>query len=142
MHTYSSHTHTYKHIQTHIHAHMHTYKHTHTNTHTNSGGDLAPSLGGRKNFSRTKISEFLFSRPKILTTFFSVSFLCKMSYMTLSSQEKALFQKRIPSRHLFFYSVRAFTPIPQHFFSKYWGDQCMGRPPPQIFWGDRPPSPP
>src|SRR6218665_2612515 len=23
-----------------------------------------------------------------------------------------------------------------------WGDHCMGRPPPQIFLGDRPPSPP
>ena len=40
----------------------------------------------------------------IFTPFFrfSVALLCKMSYMTLSSQQKALFQKR---RHLFFYSV-------------------------------------
>src|SRR6218665_204146 len=27
------------------------------------------------------------------------------------------------------------------YFSKYWGDQCMGRPHLK-FWGDRPPSPP
>jgi len=37
----------------------------------------------------------------------------------------------------FFYSVHTFTRIRQHYFSKYWGDQCMGRPLPQI-WGDRP----
>src|SRR6218665_2894073 len=41
-----------------------------------------------------------------------------------------------------FYSVQAFTPIPEHYFSNYWGDQCMGRPPPQIFWGTVPPVPP
>src|SRR6218665_2637147 len=35
----------------------------------------------------------------------------------------------------FFYSVRTFARIRQHYFSKYWGDQCMGRPPPQIFFG-------
>src|SRR6218665_3448892 len=28
----------------------------------------------------------------------------------------------------FFYSVRTFARIRQHYFSKYWGDQCMGRP--------------
>src|SRR6218665_2938870 len=37
-------------------------------------------------------------------------------YMTLSSQEKKLFQKRIP----FSYSVRIFAHIGQHYFSKYW----------------------
>src|SRR6218665_1391356 len=39
-----------------------------------SGGDLAPSLGERKNFSRTKIYEKCpFSRQKFLMTFFSHS---------------------------------------------------------------------
>src|SRR6218665_3842824 len=47
-------------------------------------------------------------------------------YMTLSSQEK--------------HSVHTFTRI-QHYFSKYWGDGCMGRPPPQIL-GDRQPGSP
>src|SRR6218665_3697272 len=28
-----------------------------------------------------------------------------------------------------FYSVRTFARIRQHYFSKYWGDGCMGRPP-------------
>src|SRR6218665_3627381 len=44
---------------------------------TSSGGDPAPSLGGRKKFSRTKISELAifsgkspFSCPKFLMTFF------------------------------------------------------------------------
>ena len=64
-----------------------------------------------------------------------------LSYMTLSSQGKPLFQKRIPLWQLF-YSVRTFARIWQHYFSKYWGDRCMSRPQPQIVLGDRPPSPP
>src|SRR6218665_1846393 len=70
-----------------------------------SGGDLAPSLGGREKFSRTKISIFtakISDDPFLVIDqafrifplsfhTFSVSLLCKMSYMTLSSQEKHLF---------------------------------------------------
>src|SRR6218665_691634 len=41
-----------------------------------------------------------------------------------------------------FYSVRAFARIRQHYFSKYWGDGCMGRPPPHILRGTVPPVPP
>src|SRR6218665_2723595 len=33
------------------------------------------------------------------------------------------------------YSVRTFARIRQHYFSIYWGDGCMGRPPPQICLG-------
>jgi len=40
-----------------------------------------------------------------------------------------------------FYSVRAFTRIRQHYFSKYWGGRMHGRPPPQIFGGPFPQSP-
>src|SRR6218665_2531433 len=40
----------------------------------------------------------------------------------------------------FFYSVRAFVPIRQHYFSKYWG-RMHGPSPHLKFWGDRPPSP-
>src|SRR6218665_893824 len=54
-----------------------------------------------------------------------------MSYLTLSSQEKHLF-----------YSVNTFTRIRQHYFFKYWGDQCIGRTPTSNFGRDRPPSPP
>ena len=48
-----------------------------------------------------------------------------------------------PFPHLknnFLYSVHTFTCIRQHYFSKYLGDQCMGRPPPQIFLGPSPQS--
>src|SRR6218665_2999766 len=62
-------------------------------------------------------------------------------YMTLSSQENSLFQKRIPLWH-FFYSVRTFARIRQHYFSKYWGDGCMGRPHTSNSWGTVPPVPP
>ena len=41
----------------------------------------------------------------------------------------------------FFDSVRAFARIRQHYFSKYWGDGCMDRPPPHIFGGPSPQSP-
>src|SRR6218665_1290090 len=54
-----------------------------------------------------------------------------MSYLTLSSQEKHLF-----------YFVHTFTRIRQHYFSKYWGNQCMGRPPTSNFRGTVPPVPP
>src|SRR6218665_4134899 len=98
----------------HIGRHMDTHKNTQIGSKTDSsGGDLAPSLGGRKKFSRTKISEMTifpekcpFSRPKFLRTFFShrpgfsdfplFTVINKMSYTTLSTQEKPLFQKRIP----------------------------------------------
>src|SRR6218665_1810345 len=73
---------------------------------TYSGGDLAPSLGGRKHFLNDTFfrEKSPFSRPKFLMTFlsstwifiFCVVYCDKMSYTTLSPQEKPLFQKRIP----------------------------------------------
>ena|SRR6218665_1867889 len=42
---------------------------------------------------------------------------------------------------LFFYSVRTFACIRQHYFSKYWGTDAWAVFPPQIL-GDRPRSPP
>src|SRR6218665_640032 len=69
---------------------------------------------------------------------FIVSNVIHVYYMTLSPQQKSLFQQKIPWRHLFFYSLQTFAPIPQHYFSKYWGDQCIGRPPPQILGGTSP----
>src|SRR6218665_2614301 len=41
----------------------------------------------------------------------------------------------------FFYSVRTFVRIRQHYFYKYWGDGCMGRPHLKC-WGTVPPVPP
>ena len=40
----------------------------------------------------------------------------------------------------FLKSVRTFARIRQHYFSKYWGDGYMCRPPPQIFGGPSPSS--
>src|SRR6218665_2513495 len=33
-----------------------------------------------------------------------------------------------------FFTLRTLARIRQHYFSKYWGDGCMGRPPPQMFF--------
>src|SRR6218665_2873382 len=63
-----------------------------------------------------------------------------MSYMTLSSQKYPLSTKHSLTTPIF-YSFQTFAPIPQHYFSKYWGDQCMGRPPNSNFGGPSP-SPP
>ena len=57
-----------------------------------SGRNLRPSLGGRENFSPTK--------------------------MTFFSEKISILAAKI-------------AHIRQHYFSKYWGDECMGRPPPQ-----------
>src|SRR6218665_1840292 len=63
-----------------------------------------------------------------------------MSYTTLSTQEKQKnhYLKKFLNKTIF-YSVHPFAHIRQHYFSRYWGDQCMGRPPPQI-WGTVPTS--
>jgi len=111
-----------------------------------SGGDLAPSMGGRKkiftdqDFWITIFSEkFYIFMPKNSDDLFLV--INHVFQMTLSSQEKALFQKIIPWRHLFFtLFVYTFARIRQHYFSKYWGTDAWAVLPPQI-WGDHPPSP-
>ena len=41
-----------------------------------------------------------------------------------------------------FYSVHPFARIRQHYFSKYWGTIAWAVPPPKIFGGTVPPSPP
>src|SRR6218665_828880 len=102
-----------------------------------------------------------FSRPKFLVTFLShrpdfsdfpflfqdflYLYYVKCIYMTLPRKKDHYFRKEF-LYDTFFYSLRTFARIRQHYFSKYWGDGCMGRPgrpPPQIFkfLGDRPPSP-
>ena len=118
-----------------------------------SGGDLAPSLEGRTffrgpiHFHGQNFWWLFFSHwpgfsdfPFLFPDFPYLFLLCSMSYMTPSSQEQPLFQKRIPLGHYdtFFYSVRTFARIRQHYFSKYWGVGCMGRPHTSIFWGTVP----
>src|SRR6218665_1024874 len=51
-----------------------------------------------------------------------------------------LFLKEFLNKTIF-YSVHPFAHIQQHYFSKYWGDQCMGRPLTSIFFGGASPSP-
>jgi len=43
--------------------------------------------------------------------------------------------------YLFLTHFVLFPHIPQHYFSKYWGTDAWAIPPPQIFWGNRPPRP-
>src|SRR6218665_2715254 len=40
-----------------------------------------------------------------------------------------------------FWRRKFFLVIRQHYISKYWGDECMGRPHLKL-WGGRPPVPP
>src|SRR6218665_45912 len=62
----------------------------------------------------------------------------KMSHTTLSSHEKLLFQKRIPSEDHFF-TLFVLSHASDNTTSLNIGgpNACMGRPPPQIFLGDR-----
>ena len=66
---------------------------------------------------------------RIFTDFPGLYFV-QMSCMTLFSQQNH-----------FFYSFHTFAHIRQHYFSKYWGDGCMGRPHLKL-WGEPSPSPP
>src|SRR6218665_2607723 len=115
---------------------------------------------GTEKISRTKISlnddffwkKFPFSRPKFSDDFFShrpgfsdfplfTVIKCPIVYDPFYAR-KPTFSKKNSLIKPFFNSVHPFAHIQQHYFSKYWGDQCMGRPPPQIFLGGPSPSPP
>ena len=72
---------------------------------------------------------------------FSISLLRVMSYMTLSSREKTLFQKIILD-DTFSYSVRAFARIRQTLLLKILGGRMHGPSPTSNFFGGRSPSPP
>src|SRR6218665_568359 len=62
-------------------------------------------------------------------------------YDPFLTRKTTLFQKEL-LYDTFFYSVRTFTHIRQHYFSKYWGVRMHGPSPTSNFWGDRHPSPP
>ena len=122
---------------------------SHCLPHSDSGGDLAPSLGETgKNFPEEisiftpKISDdfflVIYHVFKIFPIFFrfSISLLCELSYMTISSREKPLFQEIIPWLHLFW-----LCSYFRHYFSKYWEDGCMGRPPTSNLGGPFSPAP-
>src|SRR6218665_640057 len=84
----------------------------------------------------------IFKSSTVFSLFLPVSTVSNMiyhiiciTYMALSSREESLFQNKKFFNHTFFYSVRTFTLIQYHYFSKYWEDGYMGRAPPQILRG-------
>src|SRR6218665_52260 len=90
--------------------------------------------------------KFPFLRQKFLVTFFNhrpyfSDFPC------LCCTKKSIFQKKFHDDTFFtqFVLSHAFdnttSQNSQHYFSKYWGNGCVGRPPPQI-WGTVPPISP
>ena len=105
-------------------------------------------------FGGPKISEwrflwkkFSFSRQKFLMTFFShrpdfSDFPFLFPYFPYLCYVKCHIWPFPDTKNTFFYSVHTFSRTRQHYFSKYWGDQCMGRPPTSNFWGGPSPSPP
>ena len=90
-----------------------------------SGGDLAPSLGGTENFSRTKISDDLFlviDQVFKILRFFTV---LNVVYDPFFTTKTTISEKNSLIRP-FFYSVRTFARIRQHYFSKCWGGPMHG----------------
>src|SRR6218665_3925298 len=125
-----------------------------------SGGDLAPSLGDGKFFRGPRFLNDVFPEkisiftPKVsddlflvidqvfqILRFFIVGPIKfhgpKALYDPFFTSKTHYFRKEFHDTTIF-YSIRTFTRIRQHYFSKYWGDQCMGRPPPQILGGPSP----
>ena len=70
----------------------------------------------------------------------SSSWYCLISNPFLT--KKQLFHKKDSVISHFFYSVRAFAHIRQHYFSKYWWGRMHGPSPHLKFWGTVPPVPP
>ena len=114
------------------------------------GGDLAPNLGGgTKNFFRSPISgKISIFRVKISDDLFfshrpgSSDFSFLFPDFTYVYYVKCRIWPLPHKKNTIFHSVHAFTHIRQHYFSKYWGDQCMGGPPTSNFEGIVPPVPP
>ena len=118
-----------------------------------SGGDLASSLGvGRTNFSRTKMTFVFFGKNSRFGGQIPISFLFLVidqlfrifSFLFQIFRYLCYIQCRIlspfPHKKNTFLLFHTFAHIRQHYFSKYWGDGCMGRPPPQTLGGP-PPAP-
>src|SRR6218665_1181903 len=82
----------------------------------------------------------MFFRFCLSSLTFSISVLCAMSYHPFFTRKTAISENNslITSFFTLFVLSRASD---KHYFSKYWGDGCMGRPPSQIFWGAVPKSP-
>src|SRR6218665_3616935 len=81
---------------------------------------------------------FFFNRPGF--SHFPLFTVIKCPMRTFLRKKNHYFKKEFLNKTIF-YSVHPFAHIQQHYFSKYWGDQCMGRPPPQILGVPSPQSP-
>ena len=115
------------------------------------------------NFSRTKISEWRFFRKKFnfhgqnfwwpflvidqvfrifpfFPQIFRIFAVLNVVYDPFLTRKTTISEKNSLMTP-FFYSVRTFARIGQHYFSKYWGDGCMGRPSHLKFGGASPQSP-
>src|SRR6218665_993146 len=106
---------------------------------------MAPSLGGRKNFSPTKMTILSEKNPILAAQISDDLFLVVDQVFRIFTEFPDLYFVKCPTwlfprkKNTFFYFFHTFAHIRQHCFSKYWGDECMGRLPK---WGDRSPSPP
>src|SRR6218665_3667123 len=99
------------------------------------GGDLAPSLGGRKKFfisictPKNSDDLLLVINQVFLILTLSFQIICvfivsNVKYNPFFTTKSPLSTKNSLTTPIF-YSLEAFAPIPQHYFSQYWEYQCM-----------------
>jgi len=106
-----------------------------------SGGDMAPSLGGRTNFRGPRFLNDVFSgrisifKPKNSDDLFffysSTRFFFIFPFFPSFFQILRIFtvlNVAYDPFFTFFYSVRSFACIRQRYFSKYWGRRMHGPP--------------
>src|SRR6218665_2997614 len=98
-------------------------------------------FSGKFPFFTSKISDDFFSLViDQVFLIFRIFTVLNVVYHPLFTRKSTMSEKNSFMTH-FLYSFRTFARIRQHYFSKYWGDGCMGRPPTPIFWGPSPQSP-
>ena len=98
-------------------------------------------MGGQKKISRPNFRKnFHFQGKNFWRLFFSSSdFPFLFSHFPYVYYVKCRIWPFPHKKTTIFHSVHTFTHIRQHYFSKYWGDQCVGRPPHlTFFWGPSP----
>src|SRR6218665_3119305 len=92
-----------------------------------SGGNLAPSFGGRKNFSLTKMTIFSEQIYVLAAKISDDLFLVIDQVFRIVTDFPDLYFLKCRTRpfphkkNTFFYSFHIFAHIRQHYFSKYWG---------------------
>ena len=108
-----------------------------------SCGDLAPNLGGTENFVRGPrfLNDVFIGKnfhhcqgKNFWWHFLVIDLVFLFPDFPYLYYVKCRIWPFPHKKSTFFYSVHTFTRIRQHYFSKYWGDQCMGRPPPPQIW--------